>query len=334
MNKQEQVPENDVNSLEGQAQKPLAPLPEMPSASDGTQMTETRSHDVAEPMPDVPAVSDRLPVDDTISSEEDEPSEESSDTDTASEKEPSTKKRKPRDVTPEEIKFREMFQSNFNYAMEHPPKGRKKSQADVVRKLNVNKSVVSGWANGTSTPSAFYLVELSQFLGRKAGWMLEDHSFSDKSPDTKPTYTDIFKNLLPMIDLEIIDRNSIKDYFLRHMVERYYEIKRLKRIPEKTKNEWLIKLYSDYGVPIQPKLEYTAMYTALEEEYGQVDKDSTVLVLLGLVREYWEGKKDEVNRIFAEWYNNADPKLKQESDVQATIQQLGIDAFFNDQQDE
>ena len=113
------------------------------------------------------------------------------------------------------------------------------------------------------------------------------------------------------------------------MVARYYEIKRLKRMPDDAKNKWLIKLLSDYDVPIQPTLESEGMYIALEEEYGQVDKDTTAFVLLGLVREYWEGKKDEVNKIFAEWYNNADQKVKQELDVQATIQQMGEDAFFN-----
>lgn len=328
MSKQDQVPENERITPEAKSQEPSSP-PEVPYSLGEALIAGTQSHDIDASMPDTQVSSDVTPIAKAMTPDADVSSEEIPDTDASSEQASSPRKRKSKDITPEEIKFRETFSSNFNYALEHPLRGRKKNQADVARKLNITKSVVSGWANATNTPSSFQLVKISEYLGRKAEWMLEDHSFSDKTPDTVPTYTDIFKNLLPMIDLKIIDKNSITDYFLRHMVARYYEIKRLKRISADDKNRWLIKLYSDYDVPIQPKLDSEGMYIALEEEYEQVDKDRTALVILGLVREYWEGNKEEINRIFAEWYNNADPKAKQELDVQATIQQMGVDAFFN-----
>lgn len=248
------------------------------------------------------------------------------------EQKPSKKTR--RELSNEEKALMDIFHANLEFALDHRPKGGPLKQAELARKMDLSRSVITSWTRRASFPSVPQLVSLSRILGRDVKWLLEKHSFDNIHQDNDlTTYTDIFNTLLLLIERQAIDKTSIKDYFLQHMVSRYYEVSQLKRVPDKTKDEWLIKLFSDFNVPVMPQLD-PLMYTVLEEEYKQFDKDTTVLKILELVKEYWAGtKKNELDSFYAHWLQRNNPVKLDEMNIQATIEDMGAEKFFEDDQD-
>ena len=202
--------------------------------------------------------------------------------------------------SPEEKALMETFRDNFLFALEHRPAGRPLKPADVARKIQVSKSVVSSWTRPKSLPSVPQLVALSKILGRDVKWMLEKHSFSIQGDTSSlSTYTDIFAILLLLIDRHAIKQSGISDYFLRYMVDRFYEIRNLKQVSDSDKDLWLQKIYASFDIEILPQLPNPRMYKLLEDEYQQFDKDTTALKVLELVKGYWDGtKKNELDDFF------------------------------------
>ena len=199
----------------------------------------------------------------------------------------------------EEKALMETFRDNFLFALEHRPAGRPLKPADVARKMQVSKSVVSSWTRPKSLPSVPQLVALSKLLGRDVKWMLEKHAFAIQEAASLSTYTDIFSMLLLLIDRHAIDQSGITDYFLRYMVNRFYEIRNLKQVSDSDKDLWFQKIYASFDIEILPQLPEPRMYNWLEQEYQQFDKDTTALKVLELVKGYWDGtKKNELDDFF------------------------------------
>ena len=231
----------------------------------------------------------------------------------------------------EEKALMETFRDNFLFALGHRPAGRPLKPADVARKMQVSKSVVSSWTRPKSLPSVPQLVALSKLLGRDVKWMLEKHAFPIQEAASLSTYTDIFSMLLLLIDTHAISQSGITDYFLRYMVDRYYEIRQLQKVSDADKDMWFQKMHAAFDIKILPQLEYPIFYKALEDEYRQVDQDSTALKVLDLVKGYWDGtKREELDTFFDKWLQERgldEEWLSRQNTEDREIEIQGFDAF-------
>lgn len=222
------------------------------------------------------------------------------------------------------------FYNNLMHALENHPGG-PMSAAELARKMGVSKSVVSKWTNKQGIASIHQLVTLSQILGHEVGWFLENHSFSEEPAEARPaTYTDAFRLLKRLIEIHAIDKDSIRDYFLRYMIRRYYEIAPLKNVSEKNKNAWFLKLTTSYDVPIMEQVDQR-MYEFLEAEYQQMDDDQTSLELLHLMQDYQSGeKKKDLDTAFGAWMQKNYPDEYETQEIMTSIKENGAESFFTD----
>ena len=71
-----------------------------------------------------------------------------------------------------EEKYRKIFARNLLYYMEKF----NKTQADIIVDLDINKSAISTWCNGTRMPRMDKVQKLADYFGINKSDLLEEHS--------------------------------------------------------------------------------------------------------------------------------------------------------------
>lgn len=210
------------------------------------------------------------------------------------------------------------FQTNFGLAIleDDYPK--------LAEKTGLALSTIKAWGAGSYLPQVDQLVLVARALNRDLDWLLEDHTFKG-SKDAIVTYASAYQILRPLTAAGLIDEKTVPDYFISYMLHRSRELDKRKNLQQKTIDRWYNKLLTSFAVPVMRPLKDPEMYKMLEEEYGEINQDDTVVAVLHVVKDYYDGKNvDQVEKLYRQWikkHNLAMPVLyeNEEGDLEQYV---------------
>lgn len=179
-------------------------------------------------------------------------------------------------------------------------------QGIIAQKIGVSESSLSGWFGGKNLPSVDQLVLLAQALNVSPGWLLDGHSYSDYK-NAEITYTEAYRILRPLASKNLINAESVSDYFLNYLLKRTASLDKKKNLPKERLDEWNSWVIKEFTVPVMPPLDKD-LYKVIETYYGDIDDDNSVVNVLKVVRDYHDGKnREEIKDFYRIWWEENNP---------------------------
>lgn len=89
-------------------------------------------------------------------------------------------------------KYKAIFSKNLKYYMGK----NRKTQSDLIKDLNLNRSSISSWVNGTRLPRMDKVDKLAKYFGIKRSDLIEENKTNDYylNPETKKIAQEVYQN--------------------------------------------------------------------------------------------------------------------------------------------